>query len=102
MANNQVRQLFNRCHGCRKWVCDSCYNEDEGLCTECAPGRMWIAKARSEAMQHNIEEAAENATVWKGKLKEKLLYVPIAGNRLAAVNSAIIAVHPGPAHLPSV
>src|SRR5690554_1339978 len=25
-ANNEVRQHFNRCHGCRKWVCDSCYN----------------------------------------------------------------------------
>lgn len=74
MANNQVRQLFNRCHGCRKWVCDSCYNEDEGLCTECAPRQdVWIAKARAEAMQRNIEEAAENATVWKGKLERKTI-----------------------------
>ena len=96
MANNQVRQLFNRCHGCRKWVCDSCYNEDEGLCTECAPRQdVWIAKARGS-------HAAISKKLLKMQLygrvswKEKLLYVPIAGNRLAAVNSAIIAVHPWP------
>lgn len=76
-ANNEVRQHFNRCHGCRKWVCDSCYNEEEGLCTECAPRQdIWVAKARADAMRRNIEEAAESATVWKGKIESKTIICP--------------------------
>ncbi len=71
-AKNEAQQHFHRCHGCRKWVCDSCYNEDEGLCTECAPRQeISVAKARAGAVQRNIEEAAESTTVWKGRLESK-------------------------------
>jgi hypothetical protein len=79
-AKNEAQQHFHRCHGCRKWVCDACYNEDEGLCTECAPRQeIAVAKARSEAMQRNIEEAAESAVVWKGKLESKTTVCPVCG-----------------------
>lgn len=79
-AKNEAQQHFNRCHGCRKWVCDSCYNEDEGLCTECAPRQeIAVAKARADAMRRNIEETAESATVWQGKLESKTTVCPACG-----------------------
>lgn len=79
-AKNEAQRNFNRCHGCRKWVCDSCYNEDEGLCTECAPRQeITVAKARAEAMLRNIEETAEGAVVWKGKLESKTTVCPVCG-----------------------
>lgn len=76
-AQSEARKHFSRCHGCRQWVCDSCYNEDETLCTECAPRQeVTVAKARAEAMGRNIQEAAESATVWQGKLESKTLVCP--------------------------
>ena len=79
-AKNEAQQHFHRCHGCRKWVCDSCYNEDEGLCTECAPRQeIAVTKARADAMRRNIEETAESATVWKGRLESKTTVCPACG-----------------------
>ena len=79
-AKTEAQQHFHRCHSCRKWVCDSCHNEDEGLCTECAPRQeIAVAKARAEAMRRNIEQAAEGATVWKGKLESKTTVCPACG-----------------------
>ncbi|MCF6465161.1 zinc ribbon domain-containing protein [Clostridium sp. Cult2] len=71
-AKNEAQRHFHRCHGCHSWVCDACYNEDEMLCTDCAPRQdVTVAKARAEAMRRNIDEVAETATVWKGKLESK-------------------------------
>ncbi len=71
-AKNEAQEHFHRCHSCRKWVCDACYNEDEGLCTECAPRQeVYVAKARADAMRRNIDETAQGATVWQGKLESK-------------------------------
>ncbi len=79
-AQNEAAQHFHRCHGCHSWVCDACYNEDEGLCTECAPRQeVYVAKARSEAMRRNIDEAAESAAVWKDRLESKTTVCPSCG-----------------------
>lgn len=84
-AKNEAKQHFSRCHSCRKWVCDSCYNEDEGLCTECAPRQeITVAKARADAMRRNIEETAESAVVWKGKLESKTTVCPVCGKPAGA------------------
>lgn len=37
LAQNEAKQHFNRCHNCRQWVCDTDFNEEEGLCAACAP-----------------------------------------------------------------
>ena len=35
-AKNEAQRHFHLCHGCHRWVCDACYNEeDEMLCTGC-------------------------------------------------------------------
>ena len=63
-AKNEAQKHFHRCHGCNIWICDACYNEDEMLCTSCAPRQdVAVAKGRAEAMLRNIEEAVESATV---------------------------------------
>ncbi len=77
-TQNEVQQHFHRCHSCRKWVCDSDFNEDEGLCVECAPRQeVFVAKARADAMQRNIDEAAASATVWQGKVESKTTICPV-------------------------
>jgi len=79
-ASNEVKSHFHRCHGCHRWVCDSCYNEDEGLRTDCAPRQdVSVARARAEAMTRNIEEAAQNATVWQGVIESKTTVCPTCG-----------------------
>ncbi len=79
-AQNEAQQHFHRCHGCHQWVCDADYNEDEGLCVECAPRQeVYVAKARANAMQRNIDEESETATVWKGKIESKTTVCPVCG-----------------------
>ena len=71
-AQEEAQQHFHRCHSCHKWVCDDDFNEDEGLCVECAPRQeIYVAKAKAEAMKRNIDEASAAATVWKGAIESK-------------------------------
>ena len=76
-AQEEVRSHFRKCPACNKWVCEDCWNEDEGLCTDCAPREAsYVAQARSKAMQRNIDEAAESATVWQGKIESRTTVCP--------------------------
>ena len=71
-AQNEAQQHFHRCHSCAQYVCDACHNEDEGLCVTCAPRQeVYVAKARADAMRRNIDQSAEIATVWSGKIESK-------------------------------
>lgn len=79
-AQEEVRPMFRRCPSCNTWVCEDCWNEDEGLCVECAPREAgYVAKARNEAMRRNIDEAAETATVWQGKIEKRTTVCPSCG-----------------------
>ncbi|NLL40168.1 MAG: zinc ribbon domain-containing protein [Clostridiales bacterium] len=79
-AQNEVRRHFHRCHSCHLWVCDADYNEDEGLCVECAPRQeIYVAKARAEAMRRNIDEKAQSATVWDDRIESKTTVCPTCG-----------------------
>ena len=80
LAQNEAMQHFHRCHGCQQWVCDADYNEDEGLCIQCAPREdIYVARARSEAMKRNIDDLAATATVWTGELQSKTTVCPVCG-----------------------
>lgn len=80
LAQNEAQRHFHRCHSCHKYVCDDCYNEDEGLCVSCAPRQeVFVAKARADAMRRNIEEAGSSATVWQGKIESKTTVCPSCG-----------------------
>lgn len=79
-AQEEVRPLFKKCPGCSNWVDSDCWNSDEGLCIECAPRESsYVAQARSQAMRRNIDEAAESATVWKGKIETRTTICPSCG-----------------------
>ena len=79
-ARNEALPHFHRCPSCNQFVCDHCWNEDEGLCTECAPRQeIYVAKARAEAMKRNIDEASQTATVWKGEIESKTTICPVCG-----------------------
>ena len=80
-AQEEVRSQFRKCPSCNKWVCiEDCWNEDEGLCVECAPREAsYVAKARNAAMRRNIDEAAETATVWQGKIETRTTVCPQCG-----------------------
>ncbi len=79
-AQDEVRPQFRKCPSCNKWVCPDCWNEDEGLCTDCAPREAsYVAQARNQAMRRNIDEAAETAQVWKGKLETRTTVCPECG-----------------------
>lgn len=79
-AQNEAQQHFSRCHGCHRWVCDSCFNEEEALCTDCAPRQNTaVARAKAQAMQRNLDEAAAEQTVWNGKLQSQIITCPTCG-----------------------
>lgn len=79
-SQNEAQAHFHRCHSCNRYVCDACFNEDEGLCTDCAPRQeIYVAKARAEAMRRNIDDASLTATVWKGNLESKVTVCPVCG-----------------------
>ncbi len=79
-AQNEAQAHFMRCHGCNRWVCSSCFNEDEGMCTDCAPRQNTaVAKARAQAMQNNLNDAATEQTVWSGKLQSQTIVCPSCG-----------------------
>ena len=79
-AQAEVRPCFRRCPGCNTWVCEDCWNEDEGLCVDCAPRESaYVAKARNQAMRNNIDVAVETATVWHGKLEARTTVCPSCG-----------------------
>jgi len=79
-AQNEAREHFHRCHACHEYVCDACLNEDEGLCVKCAPRQeVYVAKARADAMRRNIDDAAESATVWQGRIESKTTVCPVCG-----------------------
>ena len=79
-AQKEVIPHFTKCPSCNKWVCHDCWNEEEGLCVSCAPREAsYVAKARSRAMQRNIDEAAETATVWQGNIETRTTLCPNCG-----------------------
>lgn len=79
-AQEEVRPYFRRCPSCNKWVCSDCWNDEEGMCIDCAPRESaYAAQARNRAMRRNIDEAAESAQVWTGTLTERNTTCPSCG-----------------------
>ena len=79
-AQNEAKQHFHRCPSCNSYVCDACWNETEGLCTNCAPRQeIYVAKARAEAMRRNIDDARDTATVWQGNIESKQTICTVCG-----------------------
>jgi hypothetical protein len=85
VAQNEAKGHFHRCPKCVKWLCENDWNEQEGLCTECAPREnVEVAAARSKKMVKDIEEAAENTKVFTGKIESKQTLCPQCGKPAGA------------------
>lgn len=83
-AMNEAKGYFHRCHGCNTYVCDACFNEEEGLCVTCAPRESTeVSKARSRRMVEEIQEKAETANVFKGGITSKQIACPRCGKPVA-------------------
>lgn len=79
-AQNEAERHFHRCHKCRQWICDADFNEDEGLCVECAPRmNVEVSSARAKKMVQDIEEKAQSTQVFTGTIESKTITCPVCG-----------------------
>jgi hypothetical protein len=85
VAQNEAKDHFHRCPKCTKWLCENDWNEQEGLCTACAPREnIEVAAARSRKMVKDIEEQAENTKVFTGQIESKQTLCPQCGKPAGA------------------
>ncbi len=71
-AQNETKDRFNRCPKCTQWVCDNCWNEDAGLCIECAPREgVEVASAKADKMVEDIEDQIAQTQVYNGDAEEE-------------------------------
>ena len=85
VAQNEAKSHFHRCPKCTKWLCENDWNEQEGLCTECAPREnIEVAAARSRKMVKDIEEKADKTTVFTGQIESKQTLCPQCGKPAGA------------------
>lgn len=79
-AQNEAKQHFHRCPRCTKWVCENDWNEQEGLCVECAPRiAAEVAAARAEKAVKDIREKAAKTQVFTGEIESKQTICPRCG-----------------------
>lgn len=80
LAQNEAKGHFHRCPECTKWVCENDWNEQEGLCTECAPRvNVKVAAVRAKKMVADIEEKAAGTRVFQGEIESKQTICPRCG-----------------------
>ncbi len=79
-AQNEAQGHFHRCPKCTKWVCENCWNEQEGLCIECAPRvNVEIAAAKAAMTKEQIWKKAAETTTFTGKVESKVTICPVCG-----------------------
>ncbi len=80
IAQNEAKGHFRRCPRCHKYVCESDWNEQEGLCTEDAPRESTeVAAAKAEKMVADIKQKAENTQVFSGEITSRQTLCPQCG-----------------------
>jgi len=79
-AQNEAQGHFKRCPKCRRWVCETDWNEQEGLCVEDAPrANVEIAAARASKMVDDIKAKAGMTQVFTGVIESKQTICPQCG-----------------------
>ena len=80
LAQNEAKQHFCRCSRCKKYVCESDWNEQDNLCVECAPREnVELTAIRAERMVSEMREKAETANVFKGDIERRQTVCPECG-----------------------
>ncbi|MDD5209109.1 MAG: zinc ribbon domain-containing protein [Elusimicrobiales bacterium] len=76
-AQNEARGQFKRCPKCNKWHCETCWNEQAGLCVADAPREnVEVAAARAQKMVKDIGAAADATPVFTGKVDARQTICP--------------------------
>ncbi len=80
LAQNEAKSHFHRCPRCKKWVCETDWNEQEGLCVEDAPRvNVEVAAAKAEKMVADIRSKAASTQVFTGTIESKQTICPQCG-----------------------
>jgi len=80
LAQNEAKQHFQRCPRCAKWVCENDWNEQEGLCVQCAPRvNVEVAAARAQKAIKDIQDKAAATQVFTGEIESKQTICPQCG-----------------------
>ena len=80
LAQNEAKGHFHRCPKCTQWVCENDWNEQVGLCTQCAPREsVEVSAARAEKMVDDIRAKAEKTQVFTGEISERTTLCPQCG-----------------------
>lgn len=80
LAQNEAKGHFKRCPKCRKYVCESDWNEQAGLCVEDAPREnVEVVAARAAKMVEDIQKKAQDTEVFTGKIDERTTICPQCG-----------------------
>lgn len=79
-AQVEAKAHFYRCPKCTNWVCENCWNEQEGLCVKCAPREaVEVAAARAKKKSQDIETKAGATQVFTGPIEGKQTLCPACG-----------------------
>ena len=80
LAQAEAKAHFHRCPKCTKWVCENDWNEQEGLCTACAPREaIEVAATRAQKKAKDIAAKAEATQVFTGPIEAKQTLCPVCG-----------------------
>jgi hypothetical protein len=80
LAQNEAKGHFHRCPKCTRWVCENDWNEQAGLCIECAPREaVEVAAARAQKMVTDIREKADTTQVFTGEVEARTTLCPMCG-----------------------
>jgi hypothetical protein len=72
IAQNEAKSHYTFCPKCRKWTCADCFNEQDGLCVDCAPRMsVEINAARAQKMVDDIKDKAANTQVFTGNIDKR-------------------------------
>jgi len=79
-AHVEAKAHFHRCPKCTEWVCENDWNEQEGLCTSCAPREaIEVAAARAKKKAEDIAAKTEATQVFTGPIEAKQTLCPVCG-----------------------
>jgi len=80
LSQTEAKSHFHRCPKCTEWVCENCWNEQEGLCVTCAPREaIEVAAARAQKKTKDIAAKAEATQVFTGPIEAKQTLCPVCG-----------------------
>ena len=80
LAQNEAMGHFHKCPRCMRWVDDTCWNEESGLCIQDAPRMATeVAAARASQMKEQIWKKAEETQVFTGEIKQTQTMCPQCG-----------------------